>query len=57
MTQMVTDAKAVAINTHNTGAVSAWRESNRSVSKIQYVNTFLQYSFVTSLLVTYKFRF
>uniref|UniRef100_A0A1B6CKP3 Vinculin n=1 Tax=Clastoptera arizonana TaxID=38151 RepID=A0A1B6CKP3_9HEMI len=31
MTQMVTDAKSVAINTNNSGSVSAWRESNRKL--------------------------
>lgn len=31
ITQMVQDAKAVAMNTHNSAAVSRWRESNRAL--------------------------
>jgi hypothetical protein len=32
VTPMVQDAKAVAINTQDTVAVSRWRESNKAVS-------------------------
>lgn len=39
ITQMVQDAKAVAMNTHNSAAVSRWRESNRAVSIQRFMLT------------------
>lgn len=47
VTPMVQDAKAVAINTQDTVAVSRWRDSNRAVSFRYILNTF-RISFVHS---------